>query len=61
MFSIRFFAVITIGGTVAFFLAMGQIVRANAVQKLTRLVEEKTFQLEGAVDKEIALAVKMAE
>ena len=40
---------------------MGQIIRANAIRELSRLVENKTFQLEGSVNREIAIALKMAD
>jgi hypothetical protein len=61
MFSMLFFAAITIGGTVAFFFAMRQIIQNNTAQELSRLVEQKSFQLKSSVDKEIVLAVKMAD
>jgi methyl-accepting chemotaxis protein len=61
VFSIIFFVVIAVGGTAAFFFAMGQIVRSDAVQKLSQTVSAKKFQLEVSAQEEIALAVKMAD
>jgi methyl-accepting chemotaxis protein len=60
LFSAVFFFVILAGGTGAFFLSIGQIVRSNAEQELSRLIEKKRFQLEASVDREIAIALKMA-
>jgi methyl-accepting chemotaxis protein len=61
VFSVLFFLTIAVLGTAAFFFSMKQIVRSNAVQKLSQFVEIKVFQLEKSVLKEIALAVKMAD
>jgi methyl-accepting chemotaxis protein len=50
-------------GTCAFFLiySMQQIVRRNAVQELTRLLETSRLKLESSVNAEIVIALKMAD
>jgi methyl-accepting chemotaxis protein len=60
IFSLAFFLLILAGGGIAFFLSMRQIVRANASQELTRLLETKRITLEASVNAEIAIALKMA-
>jgi methyl-accepting chemotaxis protein len=59
-FSIAFFIVILAGGTMAFFFSMRQIVRTNTAQELSRLIENKSFQLEASVNNKIAIALTMA-
>ncbi|MDR2499571.1 MAG: methyl-accepting chemotaxis protein [Treponema sp.] len=61
VFSVLFFLAVVSGGTGAFFFSMGRIVRAEAARSLSRLLEAKRLQLEGSVNQEIAIAVKMAE
>jgi methyl-accepting chemotaxis protein len=60
VFSVLFFLVIAGAGTAAFFLSMRQIVRKNAAQELTRLLETSRLDLEASVNSEIAIALKMA-
>jgi methyl-accepting chemotaxis protein len=61
VFSALFFLVIAGAGTVAFFFSLRQIVRRNAAQELTRLLETGRLKLEASVNSEIAIALKMAE
>jgi methyl-accepting chemotaxis protein len=61
MFSMLFFAAITVGGTVAFISALRQIVRTGVVQELSQVIQTKKFQLEGAAKEEIAIALKMGD
>jgi methyl-accepting chemotaxis protein len=60
VFSIVFFLVIAGAGTVAFFFSLRQIVRKDAAQELTRLLETSRLRLEASVNSEIAIALKMA-
>jgi methyl-accepting chemotaxis protein len=60
VFSVLFFLVIAGAGSIAFFLSMRQIVRKNAAQELTRLLETSRLDLEASVNSEIAIALKMA-
>ncbi|MDR1373945.1 MAG: methyl-accepting chemotaxis protein, partial [Treponema sp.] len=60
VFSVVFFLVIAGAGTAAFFFSLRQIVRANAAQELTRLLETSTLKLEASINSEIAIALKMA-
>jgi methyl-accepting chemotaxis protein len=59
VFSVVFFLVIALAGTGAFFLSMRQIVRRDATQELTRLLETKRLSLESSVNTELALALKL--
>jgi methyl-accepting chemotaxis protein len=59
VFSIVLFLAIAIAGTGAFFFSMRQIVRKDAAQELTRLLETKRLSLESSVNAELALALKM--
>ncbi|GHV92201.1 hypothetical protein AGMMS50268_27040 [Spirochaetia bacterium] len=61
IFSIVLFLLIAGGGTAAFFLAMGQSIRSNVDQELTRLLETKRLSLEASINTELALALKMAD
>jgi methyl-accepting chemotaxis protein len=60
VFSVLFFLVVAGAGTSVFFLSMQQIVRRNAAQELTRLLETSRLKLESSVNSEIAIALKMA-
>jgi methyl-accepting chemotaxis protein len=60
VFSVALFLVILAGGGIAFSLSMGQIIRNSAAQELSRLVETRRLRLEGQVNSEIVLAIKMA-
>ncbi|MDR1074086.1 MAG: methyl-accepting chemotaxis protein [Treponema sp.] len=60
IFSVLFFLVIAGAGSGAFFLSMRQIVRKNAAQELTRLLETSRLKLEASVNSEIAIVLKMA-
>jgi methyl-accepting chemotaxis protein len=55
-----FFLCILVGGGAAFWLSMRQIIRSNAKQELTGLLETKRVTLEASVNAEIAIALKMA-
>ncbi|MDR1252041.1 MAG: methyl-accepting chemotaxis protein [Treponema sp.] len=61
VFSVVFFLVIAGVGSTAFFFSLRQIVRTNAAQELTRLLETSRLKLEASVNSEIAIALKMAE
>ena len=61
VFSIIFYLIITVVGTTVFFFSMTQIVRANAIERLSRLIETKQAYLENLVGTEIAIALKMAD
>jgi methyl-accepting chemotaxis protein len=61
VFSLVFFLFILAGGGAAFFFSMHQLVRSNAAQELTRLLEIKRIPLESSVNAEIAIALKMAD
>ncbi|MDR2629377.1 MAG: methyl-accepting chemotaxis protein [Spirochaetaceae bacterium] len=61
VFSVLFFLVIAGAGSGAFFLSMQQMVRRNAAQELTRLLETSRLKLEASVNSEIAIALKMAD
>ncbi|GHV41715.1 hypothetical protein AGMMS49546_18230 [Spirochaetia bacterium] len=61
IFSIVLFLLIAGGGTAAFFLAMGQSIRSNVNQELTRLLETKRLSLEASINTELALALKLAD
>ncbi|AEF82548.1 methyl-accepting chemotaxis protein [Leadbettera azotonutricia] len=61
IFSIVLFLLIAGGIIGAFFLAMGQIVRSNADQELTRLLETKRLSLEASIESELVIALKMAD
>jgi methyl-accepting chemotaxis protein len=60
-FSVVVFLAVAIAGTGAFFFSMRQIVRKNAGQELTRLLETSRLELEASVNSEIAIALKMAD
>ncbi|MDR0583971.1 MAG: methyl-accepting chemotaxis protein [Treponema sp.] len=60
IFSLVFFLLILTGGTGAFFLSMGQIIRSNLDQELARMLETRRLRLEASVNSEIAIAIKMA-
>ncbi|MDR2398212.1 MAG: methyl-accepting chemotaxis protein [Spirochaetaceae bacterium] len=60
VFSIVFFLAIAVAGTGAFFLSMQQIVRKDAAQELTSLLETSKLKLESSVNSEIVIALKMA-
>ena len=59
-FSIAFFLVILITGSVAFILAMQDITRSGKAQELQQTIELKKMKLESSVLGEIAIAMKMA-
>ncbi|MCL2801101.1 MAG: methyl-accepting chemotaxis protein [Treponema sp.] len=61
VFSIFFFSIIAVAGTIVFFISMTQIVRTNAIERLSRLIETKQAYLENLVGTEIAIALKMAD
>ncbi|GHV22017.1 methyl-accepting chemotaxis protein [Spirochaetia bacterium] len=61
IFSIVLFLLIAGGVVVSFFLAMGQIVRSNVDQELTRLLETKRLTLEASINTELTLALKLAD
>ncbi|GHV96464.1 methyl-accepting chemotaxis protein [Spirochaetia bacterium] len=61
IFSLILFFVIFIGGSGAFILSMGQIVRNNTGNELRQMVEIERIKLEASVNAEIAIALKMAD
>jgi methyl-accepting chemotaxis protein len=61
VFSALFFLLIAGAGSGAFFFSMRQIVRKDAAQGLTRLLETSRLKLEASVNSEIAIALKMAD
>jgi methyl-accepting chemotaxis protein len=61
IFSLAFFLVVAVAGSGAFFFSLRQIVRKNAAQELTRLLETSRLGLEASVNSEITIALKMAD
>ncbi|GHV45467.1 methyl-accepting chemotaxis protein [Spirochaetia bacterium] len=61
LFSVIFFLIILAGGMGAFYLSMSQIVKTDAAQELTRLLETQRIELAASVNAEIAIALKMAD
>jgi methyl-accepting chemotaxis protein len=61
VFSIALFFALLAGGGTAFFVAMNSIIRASAAAELSRLIETRRLSLEGQVNGEITLALKMAD
>jgi methyl-accepting chemotaxis protein len=59
-FSVAFFAVIFVGGSGAFILAIGQIERSAAAAQLSALIQAHSLQFEKSFSVEISLALKMA-
>jgi len=59
-FSAILFALILIGGSVVFMIAMGQTMRINTGHELVQAIEIERIKLEASVNGEIALALKMA-
>jgi methyl-accepting chemotaxis protein len=60
VFSVFFFLVVAGAGSVAFFFSLRQVIRRNAAQELTRLLDTSRLNLEASVNSEIAIALKMA-
>ena len=60
LFSVILFVVILIGGSVAFFFSMRQIVHDNKMGELEQTAEIQRIRLEASVNGEIAIALKMA-
>jgi len=60
VFSAILFALILIGGSVVFMVAMGQTVRSSTGHELVQAIEIERIKLEASVNGEIALALKMA-
>jgi len=60
LFSVVLFIVILVGGSIAFFLSMRQIVYESKSSELAQVVELKRVSLEASVNGEIAIALKMA-
>ena len=59
-FSTGFFLLVLVAGTAAFFLSMRDIIRKTEAEEAARLIENKTFQLESAVNSKIHLSFAMA-
>jgi len=60
VFSAVLFALILIGGSIVFIIAMGQTVRSSTGYELVQSIEIEKIKLEASVNGEIALAMKMA-
>jgi len=60
IFSAVLFALILIGGSIVFMIAMGQTVRISTGYELVQSIEIEKIKLEASVNGEIALALKMA-
>jgi len=60
IFSSALFFVILIGGSLAFFFSMRQIIRTNRTNELSQMLEIKRINLEASVMNEIAIVKKMA-
>ena len=60
VFSVIFFLLILIGGSVAFFFSMRQITYSNLGHEMAQAVEIERIKLEASVNGEIAIALKMA-
>jgi len=60
VFSIVFFLVIFVAGTLTFVASMQNIARLNKMNDLRQLIEIERFKLESLVNGEIAITVKMA-
>jgi methyl-accepting chemotaxis protein len=61
VFSIVFFLIIFIGGSIAFIFSMYQIFNDSMSHELAQMVEIERIKLEASVNAEIAIALKMAE
>jgi len=61
VFSIILFLAIFIGGSLAFFFSMRQIVHTNKKSELIQTVEIERISLDASVNGEIAIALKMAD
>jgi len=59
-FSAILFALILVGGTIVYVIAMQQTIRQNTGYELTQSLEIERIKLEASVNGEIALAMKMA-
>jgi signal transduction histidine kinase/CheY-like chemotaxis protein len=59
-FSIALFLAILIAGSMAFIFSMRQIIRTNKGNELSKMLEIGRIKLENSVNKEIAIALKMA-
>ncbi|MDR2519139.1 MAG: methyl-accepting chemotaxis protein [Spirochaetaceae bacterium] len=59
-FSAGFFLLVLVAGTGAFFLSMHDIIRKTEAEEASRLIENKVFQLEGAVTSKMHLSFAMA-
>ncbi|MCL2124871.1 MAG: ATP-binding protein [Oscillospiraceae bacterium] len=61
LFSITLFMIILISGSVSFILSMRQIIRNNKAGELARLLEIEKIKLETYVNREIVIALQLAE
>ena len=60
-FSLVLFAVVLVGGSIAFILSMRQIVNSGKSSELSKMAEIQRTKLEASVNGEIAIALKMAD
>ncbi len=61
LFSLVLFLVIFTGGSVAFIFAMSDIIRSGERNELGQLIQTQRISLEGSVNAEITIAMKMAD
>ncbi len=61
LFSLVLFLVIFAGGSVAFIFAMSDIIRSGERNELEQLIQAQRISLEGSVNAEITIAMKMAD
>ena len=60
IFSVCFFLLVIIAGSGVFFFSMTQLIHTDVLHELSRLVENKKFELENSAVQEIVLIRKMA-
>ena len=60
-FSVVFFLIILLGGSIAFLLSMRQIIRETKGNSLSQILEIDRIKLETSVNNEIVIALKMAD
>ena len=61
LFSLVLFLVIFAGGSAAFIFSMSDIIRSGSRNELMQLIQTQRISLEGSVNAEIAIAMKMAD
>jgi len=61
IFSLALYLFILLGGSMAFFMSMRQIIRTNKGKELSRISEIERLKLETAVNAEITVVLKLAD